>query len=141
MVERFRQEFKAGHVAACATWSTFADISQRKPSNSDIAVWLNLPVHPAKASPRDALLETLYETTTRLDDEDVHDLILACAVARFHRNWLRSQAFYLLVMEETDNWAHAGRCRFGAGPAYQFDLFRRTAFEHDAGDAAVSRRR
>jgi Metalloenzyme superfamily len=111
-------EFK-GHVAAYATWSTFADIFNEKRSNLILQCGWNLPVHPAKASPRDALLETLYETTTRLDDEDVYDSFLQVPLLDFIETGRPRVLF--VGYGETDNWAHAGRYDLVLESAHQFD--------------------
>ena len=113
-------EFK-GRVAAYATWSTFADIFNEKRSNLILQCGWSLPPHPAKASPRDALLETLYRTTTRLDDEDVYDSFLQVPLLDFIEAGRPRVLF--VGYGETDNWAHAGRYDLVLESAHQFDQF------------------
>ena len=108
-------------VAAYATWSTFADIFNEKRSNLILQCGWNLPRRPAKVSPRDALLETLYRTTTRLDDEDVYDSFLQVPLLDFIE--VGRPRVLFVGYGETDNWAHAGRYDLVLESAHQFDQF------------------
>jgi hypothetical protein len=111
----------SGRVAAYATWSTFADIFNEKRSHLILQCGWNLPPHPANASPRDALLDTLYQTTTRLDDEDVYDSFLQVPLLDFVGSGRPRVLF--VGYGETDNWSHAGRYDLVLESAHQFDRF------------------
>jgi hypothetical protein len=111
----------SGRVAAYATWSTFADIFNEKRSHLILQCGWNLPPHPENASPRDALLDTLYQTTTRLDDEDVYDSFLQVPLLDFVASGRPRVLF--VGYGETDNWAHAGRYDLVLESARQFDRF------------------
>src|SRR5271170_4263141 len=110
-----------GRVAAYATWSTFADIFNEARSHLILQCGWNLPPHRGNLSARDALLDKLYRTTTRLDDEDVYDSFLQVPLLDYVRS---AQPRVLFVgYGETDNWAHAGRYDLVLESANQFDHF------------------
>lgn len=111
----------SGRVAVYATWSTFADIFNVKRSHLILQCGWNPPAHPAHASPRDTLLDTLYQTTTRLDDEDVYDSFLQVSLLDFV-SAARPRVLFV-GYGETDNWAHAGRYDLVLESAHQFDHF------------------
>ena len=110
-----------GRVAAYATWSTFADIFNENRSHLILQCGWNPPPHPANPSPRDALLDTLYQTTTRFDDEDVYDSFLQVPLLDFVASAKPRVLF--AGYGETDNWAHAGRYDLVLESALQFDHF------------------
>jgi hypothetical protein len=110
-----------GSVAAYATWSTFADIFNEGRSHLILQCGWNPPPRAADGSARDTLLERLYRTTTRLDDEDVYDSFLQVPLLDFVR---AAKPHVLFVgYGETDNWAHAGRYDLVLESAHQFDQF------------------
>ena len=111
----------SGRVAAYATWSTFADIFNEKRSHLILQCGWNPPPHPANHSARDALLETLYRTTTRFDDEDVYDSFLQVPLLDFVASTKPRLLF--VGYGETDNWAHAGRYDLVLESAHNFDQF------------------
>ena len=110
-----------GRVAAYATWSTFADIFNEKRSHLILQCGWNPPPHPADASARDNLLDTLYQTTTRFDEEDVYDSFLQVSLLDFVES-ARPRVLFV-GYGETDNWAHAGRYDLVLESAHQFDRF------------------
>jgi hypothetical protein len=110
-----------GRVAAYATWSTFADIFNEKRSHLILQCGWNLPPHSANPSARDALLDTLYRTTTRFDDEDVYDSFLQVPLLDFVASAKPRVLF--VGYGETDNWAHAGRYDLVLESAHHFDQF------------------
>jgi hypothetical protein len=89
-------------------------------SQLPLQVGWDLPYQGA-LDPRQALLNQLYQTTTRLDNEDVYDAFqqipLLDSVAK-------DQPRVLFVgYGETDNWAHAGRYDLVLHSAHLFDQF------------------
>jgi len=109
-----------GRVSVFATWATFKDIFNVRRSQLPLHVGWDLP-YQAPLSPRQELLNQLYQTTTRMDDEDVYDAFLQVplldAVAK-------DQPRVLFVgYGETDNWAHAGRYDLVLHSAHLFDHF------------------
>ena len=114
-----------GKVAVYATWSVFEDIFNEGRSHLVMQAGWN---PPAKGnSPRQQLLNELYRTTTRLDDEDVWDSFLQVALL----DYVKSSHPRLLFVGygETDNWAHAGRYDLVLDSAHQFDSFVRQLWE------------
>src|SRR5580693_5198560 len=68
-------EFK-GRVAVYGTWSVFDNIFNKARSGLIMQTGWTAPKKdhsPGNASPHDALLRRLYETTTPFDEEDVYD--------------------------------------------------------------------
>ena len=78
-------------------------------------------------TPRQELLNDLYRTTTRLDDEDVWDSFLQNPLL----DYVKSDHPRLLFVGygETDNWAHSGRYDLVLESAHQFDQFVRQLWE------------
>jgi hypothetical protein len=112
-------EFR-GKVAVYATWSTFADIFNEQRSHLIMQSGWSLP-EKGDLSPRQKLLNDLYRTTTRLDDEDVYDSFLQVPLLEYVK---ASQPRVLFVgYGETDNWAHSGRYDLVLESAHQFDQF------------------
>jgi len=110
-----------GQVAAYATWSTFADIFNEKRSHLILQCGWSLPPHSDPPTARDKLLDTLYETTTRFDDEDAYDSFLQVPLLDFVQ---RVHPRVLFVgYGETDNWAHQGRYDLVLESAHLFDKF------------------
>jgi hypothetical protein len=109
-----------GRVAVFGTWSTFADIFNEKRSGLVMQCGWDLPTK-GKPSPRQELLNELYQTTTKLDDEDVYDSFLQVPLLDF----LRTEHPRVLFVGygETDNWAHSGRYDLVLGSAHHVDAF------------------
>jgi hypothetical protein len=109
-----------GHVAVYATWETFKDIFNVHRSQLPLHVGWDLP-YQAPLNPRQALLNQLYQTTTRMDDEDVYDAFLQIPLLD---SLAKDQPRVLFVgYGETDNWAHAGRYDLVLHSAHLFDHF------------------
>jgi hypothetical protein len=109
-----------GHVAVYATWDVFKNIFNEPRSHLPMQVGWDLP-EKGPLTPRQALLNELYRTTTRLDDEDVWDSFLQAPLLEYVRS---SHPHALFVgYGETDNWAHAGRYDLVLESAHQFDEF------------------
>src|SRR5262245_47231076 len=93
-----------GKVSAYATWQTFYDIFNVQRSGLPVHAGWNAP-YSGPLTPREQLLDRLYRTTIRLDDEDVYDAFMQ---VRLLDSLAREQPRVLFVgYGETDNWAHS----------------------------------
>jgi len=109
-----------GKVAVYGTWSVFVDIFNEKRSGLVMQAGWDLP-EKGNLTPRQDLLNRLYNTTTRLDDDDVYDSFLQIPLLEYVQS---SQPRVLFVgYGETDNWAHSGRYDLVLESAHQFDRF------------------
>jgi hypothetical protein len=109
-----------GHVGVFATWATFRDILNVERSHLPLHVGWELP-YPDRPTPPQELLNRLYGSTTRFDDEDVYDAFLQIPLLE---SLDTSQPRVLFVgYGETDNWAHAGRYDLVLHSAHHFDQF------------------
>jgi len=107
-----------GKVAAYATWATFKDILNVSRSKLPLVVGWDLPF-AGELNRRQALLNRLYATTTRLDDEDVYNAFLQVPLIE---SFGKRQPRVLFVgYGETDNWAHQGRYDLVLHSAHGFD--------------------
>jgi len=89
-------------------------------SKLPLLVGWDLP-YQAPLTPRQALLNRLYATTTKLDAEDVYDAFLQVPLIE---SFAQSQPRVLFVgYGETDNWAHQGRYDLVLRSAHAFDQF------------------
>jgi len=115
-----------GKVAVYATWDVFKNIFNEPRSQLVMQVGWDLP-GKNNLTPRDELLDELYRTTTRLDDEDVWDSFLQVPLL----DYVKSSHPRLLFVGygETDNWAHSGRYDLVLESAHQFDDFVRQLWE------------
>jgi hypothetical protein len=109
-----------GHVAVYASWATFKDIFNVSRSHLPLHVGWD-PPYPANSGAREQLLNELYATTTRLDDEDVYDSFMQVPLLEGVR---KDRPRVLFVgYGETDNWGHAGRYDLLLHSAHMFDHF------------------
>jgi Metalloenzyme superfamily len=109
-----------GHVNVFATWATFKDIFNVSRSHLPLQVGWDLP-YQGTPDARQQVVNRLYQSTTRLDDEDVYDAFMQVALLDFLP---RHQSRVLFVgYGETDNWAHAGRYDLVLHSAHVFDQF------------------
>jgi hypothetical protein len=109
-----------GKVTAFATWETFRDIFNVKRSHLPLHVGWDLP-YSGKLDARQQLMTTLYQTTTRMDGEDVYNAFMQVPLLDM---FAQEQPRVLFVgYGETDNWAHAGRYDLVLQSAHQFDHF------------------
>jgi hypothetical protein len=109
-----------GRVSVYATWETFKDIFNVRRSGLPLQVGWDLP-YRGKPDAWQALIDRLYQTTTRLDDEDVYDAFLQVPLLD---SFSHGEPRVLFVgYGETDNWAHAGRYDLVLHAANTFDLF------------------
>jgi Type I phosphodiesterase / nucleotide pyrophosphatase len=116
-----------GKVSAHATWSTFKDILNIARSHLPLQVGWDVPYQGA-STPSQELLNRLYRSTTRLDDEDVYDSFMQVALLD---SFATHQPRVLFVgYGETDDWAHAGRYDLVLHSAHHFDQFVAELWEH-----------
>ena len=107
-------------VSVYATWAIFKDILNVPRSHLPLQVGWDPPYH-GSLTPRQELLNRLYESTTRLDDEDVYNAFLQVSLLE---SFDKQQPRVLFVgYGETDNWAHAGRYDLLLHSAHLFDRF------------------
>ncbi len=115
-----------GKVGVYATWETFKDIFNVSRSHLPLQVGWDLPYH-GSLTPRQELMNRLYESTTRLDREDVYDAFLQVPLLE---SFDRQQPRVLFVgYGETDDWAHSGRYDLVLHSARAFDGFVRELWE------------
>jgi hypothetical protein len=116
-----------GKVAVFATWENFKDIFNEQRSHLPLQVGWQIPYPSKNATPREELVNNLYRTTTRLDEEDNYDAFLQIPLLDF----LKSDHPRLLFVGygETDNWAHSGRYDLVLASAHGFDQFVRQLWE------------
>jgi hypothetical protein len=112
-------EFR-GQVAVYATWSVFKNIFNEPRSQLVMQVGWDPPAK-GTTTPRQELLDELYRTTTKLDDEDVWDSFLQVPLL----DYVKSAHPRLLFVGygETDNWAHSGRYDLVLESAHRVDEF------------------
>jgi Metalloenzyme superfamily len=115
-----------GKVSVHATWETFKNILNVARSHLPLQVGWDLPYH-GNLTPPQQLLNRLYETTTRLDDEDLYDAFLQVplldSLDKEHPRVL------FVGYGETDNWAHSGRYDLVLHSAHAFDGYVRELWE------------
>jgi hypothetical protein len=109
-----------GQAAVYATWSVFKNIFNLKRSGLAMQAGWDLP-EKGTLTPRQQLLNELYETTTKLDDEDVYDSFLQVPLLEYVRT--KHPRVLFVGYGETDNWAHSGRYDLVLDSAHQFDHF------------------
>jgi hypothetical protein len=109
-----------GQAAVYGTWSVFKNIFNVKRSGLAMQVGWDLP-EKGTLTPRGQLLNELYATTTKLDDEDVYDSFLQVPLLDYVGE--KHPRVLFVGYGETDNWAHAGRYDLVLESAHQFDLF------------------
>jgi Metalloenzyme superfamily len=116
-----------GKVSAHATWSTFKDILNIPRSHLPLQVGWDVP-YQGTLTPRQELLNRLYRSTTRFDDEDLYDSFMQVALLD---SFATHQPRVLFVgYGETDDWAHAGRYDLVLHSAHHFDQFVAELWEH-----------
>jgi hypothetical protein len=109
-----------GQVSAFATWNTFKDIFNVERSHLPLHVGWDAP-YTGKLSPREELMNRLYRTTTRFDDEDVYDSFVQVPLLDSFRT--QHPRVLFVGYGETDNWAHQGRYDLVLHAAHDFDGF------------------
>jgi hypothetical protein len=105
-------------VAVFGTWDTFNDIFRAKQSGLLVRAGWTLP-WAQQLTPREHLLKKLYETTTRVEDDDVPDSFTHEDLLDYLQT--HSPRALFVGYGETDDWAHAGK----------YDLVLQAAHEAD----------
>jgi hypothetical protein len=115
-----------GHVAVYATWDAFKRIFNEPRSNLTMQVAFD-PPYKGKLTPREELMNELYRTTTKLDDEDCYNSFLQVPLL----DYVQAEHPRVLFVGygETDNWAHQGRYDLVLNSARQFDEFVKQLWE------------
>jgi hypothetical protein len=107
-------------VSVYATWIIFKDIFNVARSHLPLHVGWD-PPYQGTLNARQTLMNELYATTTRMDDEDVYDSFVQVPLLD---SFDHEQPRVLFVgYGETDNWAHAGRYDLVLHSAHMFDHF------------------
>jgi hypothetical protein len=109
-----------GKVAVYGTWNVFKDIFNEKRSRLVMQAGWDLP-EKGRLTPRQELLNELYQTTTRFDGDDVYDSFLQVPLLDFVKAGHPRVLF--VGYGETDNWAHQGRYDLVLESAHGFDHF------------------
>ena len=105
-------------VAIFGTWDTFIDIFRAKQSGLFVRAGWNLP-WTEQLTPREQLLKKLYETSTRVEDDDAPDSFTHEDLLDYLQT--HSPRALFVGYGETDDWAHAGK----------YDLVLQAAHEDD----------
>lgn len=109
-----------GKVEIYGTWATFKDIFNQQRSGLTMQIGWDKPAS-GELTPRQELLNQLYETTTHFDDELTFDSFMQAALLD-HLKVSHPRALFV-GYGETDDWAHAGRYDLVLKSAHQFDAF------------------
>ena len=109
-----------GKVAVYGTWNVFKDIFNEKRSSLVMQAGWDLP-EKGKLTPRQQLLNKLYQTTTRFDADDVFDSFLQVPLLEYVK--ADHPRVLFVGYGETDNWAHQGRYDLVLESAHGFDRF------------------
>ena len=105
-------------VAIFATWDAFNDIFRAKQSGLLVRAGWTLP-WAEQLTPREQLLKKLYETSTRVEDDDAPDSFTHEDLLDYLQT--HSPRALFVGYGETDDWAHAGK----------YDLVLQAAHEAD----------
>jgi hypothetical protein len=109
-----------GQVAVYTTWSTFKDIFNEPRSQLVMQAGWDPPAR-GNLTPKQELVNDLYRTTTRLDDEDVYDSFLQVPLLEYVKS--AHPRLLFVGYGETDNWAHSGRYDLVLESAHHVDEF------------------
>jgi hypothetical protein len=112
-------EFHA-KVAVYGTWGIFKNIFNQPRSKLIMQTGWDPPYH-GKLTERQELVNELYRTTTKLDDEDTWDSFLQIPMLDYVRE--NRPRVLFVGYGETDNWAHSGRYDLVLDSAHAFDGF------------------
>jgi Metalloenzyme superfamily len=107
-----------GRVAIFGTWNVYDNIFNKSRSGLVMQTGWTLP-KKAHETPRDALLRELFDTSTRLDEEDVWNSFLQVPLLDYVKSAHPRVLF--VGYGETDNWAHQGRYDLVLDSAHRMD--------------------
>ncbi|HLQ12519.1 MAG TPA: hypothetical protein VK130_04640 [Steroidobacteraceae bacterium] len=109
-----------GKSAVFGSWTWFTDVFNESRSHLDMRVGSRLPPTP-DPTPRQALLERLYRTTTAQEEGEAPDAFVQARLLDYLHT---SQPRALFVgFGETDDWGHAGRYDLILEATHHLDLF------------------
>ena len=105
-------------VAVFGTWNTYNDIFRAKRSGLFVRAGWDLS-WAASLTPQEQRLKTLYETTTRVEDDDAFDSFSHADL----RDYLQTHSPHALFVGYggTDDWAHEGKYDLVLQAAHQDD--------------------
>ena len=110
----------SGRVAAFGTWNEFDDIFNERRSGIPVFAGWELPFAHA-ATPREALLDSLYATTTQLWPDLAYDAFMQETVLDYLPDHHPRAMF--IGYGETDEYAHMRRYDEYLASAHRFDQF------------------
>ena len=117
----------AGKVAIFGSWHLYREIFNTPRSHLYIQAGAALPPTDATPTPRQALMNRLYQTTPALEEGDVLDAFVQVPLLDY------VQAAHPRVMfvgyGETDDWAHSGRYDLVLESAHHSDGFVRELWD------------
>jgi hypothetical protein len=113
-----RPEFH-DQVAVFATWNAFNDIFRNGKSGLFIRAGWDLP-WAAQLNEREQRLKTLYETTTRVEDDDVFDSFTHADLMDYLGGGHNPKVLFV-GYGGTDDWAHEGKYDLVLQAAHQDD--------------------
>lgn len=109
-----------GHVGVYGTWDTFKYIFNEDRSKLVMQAGWDLPAKES-ITPRQEMLNDLYKTATRFDDDCTYDAFLQPPLLDYVATGTPRVLF--VGYGETDDWAHAGRYDNVLQSAQQFDHY------------------
>jgi hypothetical protein len=107
-----------GQVAVFGTWNTYNDIFRAKRSGLFVRAGWDLP-WGASLTPQEQTLKTLYETTTRVEDDDAFDSFTHEDLLDYLQT--HSPRALFVGYGGTDDWAHEGKYDLVLQAAHQDD--------------------
>ncbi len=110
-----------GQVAVYGTWNTFKDIFNQGRSHLPMLVGWDPPYSGAALTPRQRLLNELYASTIRFDQEVSYDEFMQVPLLEQVASTHPRVVF--VGYGETDDWAHAGRYDLVLRSAHAFDEY------------------
>ncbi|HXY98293.1 MAG TPA: alkaline phosphatase family protein [Steroidobacteraceae bacterium] len=109
-----------GQVAAFASWAAFMDIFNVGRSHLPVWAGQDLP-YKGELSPREAVVNELFRTTTTLEDGSIYDSFVQVPLLD---SFAKAQPRVLFVgYGETDDWGHMGRYDLLLHAAHSFDHY------------------
>ncbi len=116
-----------GRVAVFATWSAFANIFNEQRSKLAMQVGWDPPKLGMTDPDARQLLDRLYATMTRFDEDVAPDSFMQIPLLNYVR--LGKVRVLFVGYGETDDWAHQGRYDLVLDSAHRFDGFVRELWD------------
>jgi hypothetical protein len=117
----------AGKVAIFGSWHLYREIFNTPRSHLYIQAGASLPPTDATATPTQALLNRLYQTTPALEEGDVLDAFVQVPLLDYVKSAHPRVLF--VGYGETDDWAHSGRYDLVLESAHHSDGFVRELWD------------